>query len=65
MTTEQLLILCGTVLVLLLLAAVLPRLLGMVRYISNNEVGIVEKVWSARGSVKSGLIALNGEAGYQ
>ena len=35
------------------------------RYIPNNRVGIVEKLWSGRGSVKSGLIALNGEAGFQ
>jgi uncharacterized membrane protein YqiK len=41
------------------------ELLGM-RYIPNNRVGIVEKLWSARGSVSEGrLIALNGEAGYQ
>lgn len=38
---------------------------GMVRYIPNSRVGIVEKLWSGRGSVKSGLIALDGEAGYQ
>jgi uncharacterized membrane protein YqiK len=36
-----------------------------VRYIPNDRVGIVEKRWSGRGSVKSGLIALRGEAGYQ
>ena len=38
---------------------------GAVRYISNNRIGIVEKLWSTKGSVKSGLIALKGEAGYQ
>ena len=36
-----------------------------VRYIPNDRVGIVEKRWSARGSVQSGLIALRGEAGFQ
>jgi uncharacterized membrane protein YqiK len=37
-----------------------------VRYIPNDRVGIVEKFWSRRGSVKAGhIIALNGEAGYQ
>ena len=36
-----------------------------VRYIPNNRVGIVEKLWSRSGSVAGGLIALNGEAGYQ
>ncbi len=36
------------------------------RYISNDYVGIVEKLWSPRGSVPEGrIIALNGEAGYQ
>jgi uncharacterized membrane protein YqiK len=39
-------------------------LLG-VRYVPNDRVAIVEKRWSGRGSVKSGLIALRGEAGYQ
>jgi uncharacterized membrane protein YqiK len=38
---------------------------GVIRYISNNSIAIVEKLWSAKGSVLSGLIALNGEAGYQ
>jgi len=36
-----------------------------VQFISNNRVGVVEKLWSRRGSVESGLIALHGEAGYQ
>jgi uncharacterized membrane protein YqiK len=39
--------------------------LGM-RYIPNNRVGIVEKLWSARGSVPEGqIIALAGQAGFQ
>jgi uncharacterized membrane protein YqiK len=38
---------------------------GTIRYIPNSRVGIVEKLWSRRGSVPSGLIALHGEAGYQ
>jgi uncharacterized membrane protein YqiK len=37
-----------------------------VRHISNNRVGIVEKLWSSQGSVKEGrLLAMRGEAGYQ
>jgi uncharacterized membrane protein YqiK len=36
-----------------------------VRYIPNNRVGIVEKLASSKGSVRSGLIALRGEAGFQ
>jgi uncharacterized membrane protein YqiK len=34
-------------------------------YIPNNRVGIREKLVSGKGSVKSGLIALAGEAGYE
>jgi uncharacterized membrane protein YqiK len=44
---------------------VLGELLGL-RYIPNNRVGIVEKLWSVKGSVPEGRIfALNGEAGFQ
>src|SRR5437762_8753237 len=43
----------------------IPTVLGM-RVIPNNKVGIVEKLWSARGSLPEGrLIAMNGEAGFQ
>src|SRR5262245_62035960 len=36
------------------------------RYIPNNYVGVVEKLWSRQGSVPEGaIIALNGEAGFQ
>jgi uncharacterized membrane protein YqiK len=38
---------------------------GFLRYIPNNRVAVVEKLWSLRGSVKRGLIALEGEAGFQ
>ncbi len=40
-------------------------LLSGVRIIGNNQVGIVEKRFSEKGSIKSGFIALNGEAGFQ
>jgi uncharacterized membrane protein YqiK len=37
-----------------------------VRYIPNNRVGVVEKLWSGKGSVPAGgILALRGEAGYQ
>ncbi|MBI4762406.1 MAG: SPFH domain-containing protein [Chloroflexota bacterium] len=49
---------------LVLSLGVLTFLLG-IRFIPNNRIGLVEKRFSGRGSVKSGLIALNGEAGYQ
>lgn len=36
------------------------------RYIPNNSVGVVEKLWSGSGSVPEGrIIALSGEAGFQ
>ena len=36
------------------------------RYIPNNYVGVVEKLWSPSGSVPEGqILALNGEAGFQ
>src|SRR5476651_882960 len=38
---------------------------GIVRYVANNRVAIVEKLWSGRGSISDGLIALQGEAGFQ
>ncbi len=44
---------------------VLLTLLNTFRYIPNNKVGVVEKMWSLSGSLKHGLIALNGEAGFQ
>jgi uncharacterized membrane protein YqiK len=40
-------------------------LLSGIRYIPNDKVGVIEKRWSLNGSIKSGFIALAGEAGYQ
>jgi uncharacterized membrane protein YqiK len=36
-----------------------------IRAIPNTRIGVVERRWSSHGSVKTGLIALNGEAGFQ
>jgi uncharacterized membrane protein YqiK len=47
------------------LAALLVRVSGMIRYIGNSRVAVVEKLWSAKGSIKGGIIALHGEAGFQ
>ena len=48
-----------------LVTLILLWLLG-VRYIPHNRVGVVEKLWSLRGSLEGGrLIALGGEAGFQ
>ncbi len=43
---------------------VLIIILSGIRYIPNNRIGLVEKVFGRR-SVKGGFIALKGEAGYQ
>src|SRR5262249_49721096 len=44
---------------------ILLRASNIFRYISNNQVGIVEKLWTTKGSISEGFIALNGEAGYE
>ena len=49
----------------LLLLAIFVRLAGIVRYIPNDRLGVVEKLWSLDGSVQSGLLALDGEAGFK
>lgn len=59
----------NSVLLLLLIgiavAAILFGLFG-IRFIPNNRVGVVEKTFAVKGSVKAGsFIALNGEAGFQ
>jgi len=41
------------------------RVANIFRYIPNSQVGIVEKLWAPSGSIKSGFIALNGEAGFE
>ncbi|HUB27135.1 MAG TPA: SPFH domain-containing protein [Tepidisphaeraceae bacterium] len=51
--------------VALLALVVIWILLGS-RRIANSQVGIVEKLWSTKGSIAGGrIIALSGEAGYQ
>jgi uncharacterized membrane protein YqiK len=48
-----------------ILAVAVCELAGL-RYIANNRVGVVEKLWSLKGSVpEGGIIALDGEAGFQ
>src|SRR5215218_3809990 len=57
------LIVAGSVLVVFALAALVGS--GL-RYIPNNRVGVVEKLWSPKGSVPEGrMMALEGEAGFQ
>lgn len=50
---------------ILAVPVLLGWLTGAIRYVPNSRVGVVEKMWSASGSLHGGLIALNGEAGYQ
>ena len=55
----------GMTLAALLLLWLLATLSGAVRYIPNDRIGVVEKLWSGSGSVQLGLLALKGEAGFQ
>ncbi len=55
-----LLITAGGIFALYLLIFVI---LGL-RVISSDQVAVVEKWWSFKGSLKDSIIALNGEAGY-
>src|SRR5215213_9629639 len=61
MTGFNILVIVG----LVLLGILLLVLLSGIRAIPNTRIGIVEKRFSGKGSVKSGFIALNGEAGFQ
>jgi uncharacterized membrane protein YqiK len=56
---NMLMIVCGALVALAALG------LTGVRYIPNKRIGVVEKRWSRKGSVRAGLIALDGEAGFQ
>lgn len=49
---------------IVMLSVVAVWLTGMVRFISNHQVGVVEKLFGSR-TLTHGLIALNGETGYQ
>lgn len=53
------------ILVILILVFIVLKVIG-IRIIPSDCVGIVEKWWSFKGSIKDGgIIALNGESGYQ
>ncbi|HVT37389.1 MAG TPA: SPFH domain-containing protein [Nevskiaceae bacterium] len=49
----------------LLLLALFVRVSRVIVFIDNGSIGVVEKLWSLRGSIKSGFIALEGSAGFQ
>lgn len=46
-------------------AFVFAKLSGAIYYIPNDRLGVLEKLWSLKGSLTNGLIALRGEAGFQ
>jgi len=48
---------------IIVLYLLIAKVLGL-RVIRSDEVGVVEKWWSFKGSLKNAIIALNGEAGY-
>ena len=41
----------------IVMLAVVPRVGNFVRYIPNDQVGSIERLWSSRGSVKTDQIA--------
>lgn len=51
------------VLVILAIYLIIFQILGL-RVIASDEVAVVEKWWSVKGSLKDSIIALHGEAGY-
>ncbi len=54
-----------TIIGLAVLAFVIAVWLCGIRYIPHNRVGIIEKLWSRRGSLTEGkIISLEGEAGF-
>jgi uncharacterized membrane protein YqiK len=62
---DSIIVIAGIWMAVVLAVLILVRWSNMFRYIPNNQVGIVEKIWAPKGSIKSGFIALNGEAGFQ
>jgi uncharacterized membrane protein YqiK len=55
----------GILVVTVLVLFGLHQWTGILRYIPNDKIGVVEKLFSFRGSLDSGFIALNGEPGFQ
>ncbi len=55
----------GLVVVGVIVLAVILFVLSGLKIIPNNRVGVLEKRFSSKGSLKDGFIALNKEAGYQ
>lgn len=53
----------GIVLFIIAAYLLIFKIFGL-RIINSDEVGVIEKWWSFKGSLKNSIIALNGEAGY-
>jgi uncharacterized membrane protein YqiK len=53
----------GVVGAIVLIYLIIFKILGL-RVIDSDQVAVVEKWWSMKGSLKDSIIALNGEAGY-
>lgn len=58
-------IVLGAAAVVALVLFVLFVLSRTIRYVGNNRVAVVEKLWSRNGSISAGLIAMDAQAGYQ
>jgi hypothetical protein len=59
---DQIKIVIYVVLAIIALYIFIAKILGL-RIVKSDEVGVIEKWWSFRGSLKNSIIALNGEAG--
>jgi uncharacterized membrane protein YqiK len=54
----------GNIVVIAGVIIALMLLYSSIVYVPNNRVGVLERLWAGKGSVKRGLVALGGEAGY-
>lgn len=54
----------GNIVIIVGVIVALMLLYSSIVYVPNNRVGVLERLWAGKGSVKRGLVALGGEAGY-
>ncbi|HEX7916188.1 SPFH domain-containing protein [Rudaea sp.] len=54
----------GNIVIVAGVIVVLLLVYSSIVYVPNNRVGVLERLWAGKGSVKRGLVALGGEAGY-
>ena len=55
----------GGFFVFCLLVWITNKWTGVVVYINNDQYGVVEKLWSLGGSVRSGFMSMSNEAGFE